>query len=215
MSKLRQRLKPYYYALRSTLLFRFLNTFANLFLRHNNLIAAFIAAKLMRNKLVLGRNAVLRHCRFEIHGSGNTVIVGDDCKLSGVRVYTNSGKNKLVIGRNTIVNASKRQRTLFNPCGGREIIIGEQCMFSNSIEMHTTDYHKIIIDGKQTNANQDIVIGRHCWIGLQCLILKGTVLADDVIVGARSLVNRRIEESNAVIAGNPAKVIKTGVTWEY
>lgn len=105
--------------------------------------------------------------------------------------------------------------TLFNPCNGSEIIIGENCLFSNSIEIHTTDYHKIVLNGEYTNTPQNIMIGNHCWIGLQCLILKGTIIADNVVVGARSLVNKKIIESNVVVAGNPAKIIKQCANWDY
>ena len=215
MNKVKQMVKPYYYALKATRLYHGLNTLSNLFLRHNNLIIALISAKIRKNKIVFGKNVVLRYCRLEIHGSGNIVIIGDNCKLSGLRVYINSGQNKLEIGKNTIVNASKEQRTLFNPCDGGEIIIGEKCLFSNSIEMHTTDYHKIMVNGQRTNPPHNIHIGAHCWIGLQCLILKGTTIADNVVVGARSMLNKEIAESNVVVVGNPAKIVKRDVTWDY
>ena len=143
------------------------------------------------------------------------VVIEDKCIIMGLKVYINSENNKLIIWKNTIINASKKQRTLFNPCNGCEIIIGEKCLFSNSVEIHTTDYHKILDDGICTNSPQSIYIGSHCWIGLQSLILKGTTIADNVVVGARSLVNRDVAESNVVVAGSPAKIVKRGVTWDY
>lgn len=121
----------------------------------------------------------------------------------------------MYIGNSTIVNASKNQRTMFNPCNGGEIVIGEKCLFSNNIEIHTSDYHRIMVNGKQTNQTQNIVIGSHCWIGLQCLILKGTFIADNCIVGAKSLCNKRYESPNSIIAGNPARIIKSDVNWDY
>lgn len=212
--KIKERIKPYYYALKSTYLYRFFNTLNNLLFRHNNLCVALFIAKLKSNKITLGRNVVIKHCRFEIHGSKNTIIIGDDCALYGLRIYTNSDNNKLVIGKRTKVNASKKQRTLFNPCDGSEIIIGNDCLFSNNIEIHTTDYHKIMVNGIRKNTAQSVIIRDHCWIGLQSLILKGTFLAENVIIGAKSLVNKRFEEPNSVIAGNPARIIKGGVEWE-
>jgi len=215
MGKIKQIVKPYYYAIKSTHLYSIVNNLSNLFLRHNNLAFSLIKARMQRNKIILGKNVILRHCRFEIHGTDNIVIISDNCKLSGVRIFINSGKNKLAIGKNTIVNASKKQQTLFNPCNGGEISIGERCLFSNNIEIHTTDYHKILLDGQQVNFSENIQIGSHCWIGLQCLILKGTYIGDNVIVGARSLLNKKIEESNCVVAGNPAKVVKRGIAWDF
>lgn len=212
--RVKQKIKPYYLAIKSTCIYHIFNTLSNLLFRHNNLIIALLSAKLKGNKIVLGRNVALRFCRFEIHGSGNHVVIGDNCNLRGLRIYIRGGGN-IQIGKNTKVNASKYQRTLFNPCNGGEIIIGEHCLFSNNIEIHTTDYHKIITDGTWTNVSENIVIGAHCWIGLQCLILKGTVIADNSIIGAKSLINKQFYESNVIIAGNPAKVIRRCVDWDF
>ncbi len=215
MKRIKQAVRPYYRAIKATFIYCIVNYVLNLFLRHNNLLVALLKSWLTGNKLVLGKNVVLRYCRFNIHGSGNVVNIGNDCKLSGVSVYMNSGKNKLIIGQNTIVNASKRQRTLFNPCNGAEIIIGERCLFSNNIEVHTTDYHKIVSAGQRVNLPNNVKIGNHCWVGLQCLILKGTILADDVVVGAKSLINKKIEESNVIIAGNPVRIVKKDISWDF
>ena len=230
------KIKQVYHAIRSHL-HRSYNSFLNLFFRHNNLLWALYTAKRKGNKIILGDNIVFRNCKFDIKGTGNNIILGDNiifghcifaingtdnniaikdnCILGGLRIYIDSPGNRLVIGRNTIVNASKEQTTLFNPCEGGEIIIGDNCLFSNNIEMHTTDYHKIFIDGKRENGPQNITIGSHCWIGLQCLILKGTIVADNCIVGAKSLLNKKYDEPNSVIVGSPARIVKTNVTWDF
>ena len=214
MDKLKQIIKPYYRALKETALYRSFNTVQNLFFRHNNLLVALIKAKAKGNKLIVGRGVVLRHCHFTMQGRGNMVEIGDGCILSRMGVFMNSDGNTLILGKKTKVNGSKENGTSFNPCGGAGIIVGEQCLFSNGVKLHTTDYHKIVSEGKQINCPDNIVLGNHCWIGLQCLILKGTVLQDNVIVGAKSILNKNYEQSNVMLAGSPAKVIKTDVNWE-
>ena len=47
---------------------------------------------------------------------------------------------------------------------------------------------------------------------MQCL--KGTDISDNSIVGAGSLVTKELCESNVIVAGNVAKVIKKGVSWK-
>jgi carbonic anhydrase/acetyltransferase-like protein (isoleucine patch superfamily) len=53
-----------------------------------------------------------------------------------------------------------------------------------------------------------IVIGRNCWIASNAVILAGVELGDNVVVGAGAVVNKSFP-SNSVIAGVPAKLIKT------
>lgn len=53
-----------------------------------------------------------------------------------------------------------------------------------------------------------IVIGNNVFIGARSTILPGTIIGDNVVVGAGSIVKGTIPD-NVVVAGNPAKVIKS------
>ena len=53
-----------------------------------------------------------------------------------------------------------------------------------------------------------IRIGKFCWIGMNAVVLPGTVLGDFTIVGAGAVVTRSFSEGYAVVAGNPAVIIK-------
>ncbi len=58
-------------------------------------------------------------------------------------------------------------------------------------------------------------IGKNCFIGCASIILPGVEIGDEVIVGAGSVVSRDVP-SNSIVAGNPARVIHSGVrTTEY
>ena len=46
------------------------------------------------------------------------------------------------------------------------------------------------------------------------ILLKNTQVADNSIIGAASVVTKKFNDSNVIIAGNPAKVIKGDITWE-
>ena len=52
-----------------------------------------------------------------------------------------------------------------------------------------------------------ISIGEGCFIGANCIILKGTVIGNNCVVGAGSVVCG-VFPDNVIIAGNPAKIIK-------
>lgn len=73
----------------------------------------------------------------------------------------------------------------------------------------------VIISGNHSLTNQrevvrkETIIGNHCWIASSCNILAGVVLGPRTIIGAGSVVTKSFPEGYCVIAGNPAKVIKT------
>ncbi len=59
----------------------------------------------------------------------------------------------------------------------------------------------------------DVIIGEDCWLGLNVILLPGANIGRGVIVGAGTLVNKKIPPY-AVIAGIPAKIIGVKFTKE-
>ncbi len=57
------------------------------------------------------------------------------------------------------------------------------------------------------SSNGDVVIGNDVWIGYQAIILSGISIGDGAVIGARSIVTKNVEPY-AVVAGNPARVIR-------
>ena len=55
---------------------------------------------------------------------------------------------------------------------------------------------------------KDIIIGDHCWIGMNAVILPGVTLGPYTTVGAGSIVTHSFD-GHCIIAGNPAKIIRT------
>ncbi len=53
-----------------------------------------------------------------------------------------------------------------------------------------------------------ITIGDNCFIGMHSIIMPGVSVGDNSIVGAGSVVTHDVPP-NSVVAGNPAKVIKS------
>ena len=67
---------------------------------------------------------------------------------------------------------------------------------------NTNNYEKYIKD-------PPIIIGNNCWIGASVIILPGVKLGSHVVVGAGSVVTKSFLDTNILIAGNPAKRIKS------
>jgi acetyltransferase-like isoleucine patch superfamily enzyme len=53
----------------------------------------------------------------------------------------------------------------------------------------------------------DIVIGSDVWIGQGVTILSGVQIGDGAVIGARAVVSKAVPPY-AIVAGNPAKVVK-------
>lgn len=63
------------------------------------------------------------------------------------------------------------------------------------------------------SANAPIIIGENCWIGTNVRICKGVTIGDNSIVAACSVVTKDVP-ANCIVAGNPAKVVKTNIDLE-
>lgn len=96
-----------------------------------------------------------------------------------------------------------------------KVKIGQDCMLSSGIIIRTSDGHKISDkDGNMINPPQDVIISDHVWVGARSMILKGTEIPSNCIVGACTLVNKKFKEENCIIAGVPAKIVKRNINWD-
>ncbi|HET9570198.1 MAG TPA: acyltransferase [Bacteroidales bacterium] len=57
----------------------------------------------------------------------------------------------------------------------------------------------------------DVCIGENCFIAVGSIILPGVTIGDETIVGAGAVVTKNIP-SNCIVVGNPARIIRTGIT---
>lgn len=84
----------------------------------------------------------------------------------------------------------------------RGIYIGDRTWVLNGAFVMAHDYCRSI--------KADTRIGHDCVIGINSVIMPGITIGDEVVVGAGSIVTKDIP-SNCIVAGNPAKVLKTGI----
>lgn len=99
---------------------------------------------------------------------------------------------------------------------GSSVSIGRDTMISWDTVIWCTDMHSVLNAEKQvTNRGKSISIGDHVWVGRNVYIAKNTVIPDNSIVGWCSNVTSQFSETNTIIAGNPAKVVKKNVDWAH
>lgn len=108
----------------------------------------------------------------------------------------------VTIGRGTFVNAD------FLALGGGRITIGEDVLIGPGVRFYTPNHP---LDPEHRRAGYErvlpIVVGDNVWIGGSAILLPGVTVGADAIVGAGSVVTKDVPPG-AVVAGNPARVIK-------
>ena len=57
----------------------------------------------------------------------------------------------------------------------------------------------------------DTYIGERCFIGAHAIVLPGVRIGDECVIGSGSVVSQYMP-SHSIVAGNPAKVVRSGIT---
>ena len=163
------------------------------------------------NQVKIGSGSVLTNVHFRIRGSGHRIEFGENCRISrGAVLWFEDRNGVLRVGSNTTmveVHIAVTEKST--------VTIGEDCMFANDIDIRTGDSHSVIdtLTGERLNPAGDIFISRHVWVAPHTVILKGVNIGENSIVATGAVVTRSCDPG-VIIGGNPAKVIKTGVSWK-
>ena len=161
------------------------------------------------NRIIIEENVRFNRCSFFICGDNNVIEVGRDCNLTGCNFWIEDNNNKIILHEKISVSGETQLASI----EGCKIIIGKDCMISSDIVVRTGDSHSIINQGLRINPSKDVIIEEHCWIGSKSIINKGTIIPKHCIVGSGSVVTKPFDESNSIIAGNPARIIKRNIDW--
>ena len=88
------------------------------------------------------------------------------------------------------------------------VTFGDNCLVGPNVSIYTA-CHPLDAQQRATMVEwaEPVTIGNNVWIGGSATIVTGVTIGDNCIIGAGSVVTRDVE-SNTVVAGNPAKVIK-------
>lgn len=135
------------------------------------------------------------------------LIIGQGVSINrGTKVVIHEG-GVLEIGSGTYINENSRIHCK------KHIVIGDRCAIAWNVSIMDTDIHEIIKDREQVNNDADIHIGNNVWIGANSIILKGTIIEDNCIIGANSVIRGHLK-SNRIYGGNPIKELGTFDSWK-
>ena len=89
------------------------------------------------------------------------------------------------------------------------VTIGANAFIGPNVSIYTA-CHPLEADARNTLVEwaEPVTIGNNVWIGGNAVILPGVTLGNNVVVGAGAVVTRSFPDG-VVIAGNPARIIKT------
>jgi acetyltransferase-like isoleucine patch superfamily enzyme len=95
----------------------------------------------------------------------------------------------------------------------RSIRVGRNCYLAAGAAVLDQDGHPLDAAARRAglptppDAIAPVAIGDDVWVGAGALILKGVTVGDRAVVAARSVVTKDVP-ADAVVAGNPARVVK-------
>lgn len=115
--------------------------------------------------------------------AGGKIVLEDDVRMSATTIYSRAS-----------------------------IRIGKHTSIGGNTKIFDHDFHPIDPTERLEHPNsgmkcKPVVIGENVFIGCNCIILKGSRIGNNCVVGAGAVVSSEFED-NCVIAGNPAKVIR-------
>lgn len=153
------------------------------------------------------------HGTSSIHLGAGT-MVGRSCSLS-VGYLTEEEdlpERGLVVGERCVIGARSVLTAHESIVIGDDVWLGQGVLVSDASHGYQDPETPI---GRQYGEHAPVVIGAGSWIGHGAVILPGTTLGRNVVVGAGSVVRGTVED-HAVVAGVPARVVRRlqpGVGW--
>jgi acetyltransferase-like isoleucine patch superfamily enzyme len=147
---------------------------------------------------------------FHLTGDAN-VHIAEHINVHNLFIYAT---RKTYVRLGHTLGISGTVRLLLHEPGS--ITVGAGCLFAGGIDISISDMHSIINSGTRQRLNpaRSISIGDRVWIGERCILLKGVNIGNGAIIGAGAVVTKDVP-SNCAAAGNPARVIRREVTWDF
>lgn len=169
-----------------------------------------LSEPIFHNKVFIGHqgySAIADHQGLiNIERGSKLIIEGKARFAQGIRLWIENGAS-IKIGDNFYCN----KNCLFR--ASDDISIGKDVLMGWDIEMNTTDGHSLKIDDQLKQNHGPIAISDNVWIGSHVIVSKNVAISEGSVVAQRSLVISKFVSPKVLIAGSPAKEIKSGIKW--
>ena len=173
-----------------------------LFIRNNNII--------LKGKLKIKKKPIIHILNGTSLKIGHNVLLNSKNSkyhvnmFAPIKIYLDRVGAEIKIGDNTRIHGTCLHAY-------KSIEIGNNCLIAANCQIFDCGGHNTFLDKPSeriasSGVAKPIVIGNNCWIGTSVIILPGTVLGNNCVVAAGSIV-RGVFKENSLIGGNPAKLI--------
>ncbi|MGN0578165.1 MAG: acyltransferase [Ruminiclostridium sp.] len=169
------------------------------------------------NNILIDESSIVDHKMVSPTGK---LVVGKECVINGELV---AASGSILIGNYVVINQNTR---VFS---ADKIIIEDNVMISWGCNIVDSNMHSLHSADRLTDTqtageairtntigqnvdyskvvSKPIVIKESAWIGFNAIIMKGVTIGKGAVVGAGSVVTKDVPDF-AVVAGNPAKIVK-------
>ncbi len=175
-------------------------------------MAVWLRIRSAKFEFIYGKGTIIHMKSALALRQGSKCMLGDNVLISSessgyhagmpfnARLYVESG-GALCIGNNTRINGACIHAK-------KSITIGETCVIASGVNILDSNGHVVAsldrtVDG---DVALPIVIGNNVWIGINAVILKGTIIGDNCVVQAGAVVSG-IFPPNSVIGHDKAKIL--------
>jgi acetyltransferase-like isoleucine patch superfamily enzyme len=163
----------------------------------------------------IGKSSMFYNRAYFCRHPESEIIIGSHCRFDSTKFKNLIGVNKRCIIATLLPNAKLEIGNLNGFSGVRigcaeNISIGNDCLVGANVTITDSDWHAIDPQERHNEyaqKTQPVKIGNNVFIGLNSIILKGSEIGDNSVIGAGSVVSGTIPP-NVIAAGNPCKIIK-------
>lgn len=165
------------------------------------------------NRIDLGKAAnYLTDCHIYIRGDYNVIRLGERNVFRKADLYIEDSRSEISFGNNNHIMSFTHIAAL----EGKAICFGDECLFSADVIFRNSDSHAIYDSetGTRINPAESILVGNRVWFGNKTTVLKGVKIGDNSVVATGAIVTHDVP-SNSIVAGVPAKVVKSNIIWRH
>jgi len=173
---------------------------------------------LLLKDIKVGKSSVFLGMPYFCRYPESVISIGNSCVFDSAKFSNPIGVDKCCIISTLTNNAEIHIGNRVGFSGVRigcfkEITIGDDCVIGANVLITDSDWHPLDPDKRKEFGSSPAIksipvnIGNNVFIGVNSMILKGSEIGDNSIIGAGSVVSGVIPP-NVIAAGNPCKVVK-------